>query len=166
MLRGAAGHPALRIDRIEEAALDAAIVDELARGFDLAVELPWRVSLLVLSPVESVLVIVAHHIAVDGWSMGILARDLETAYAARVRGEVPGWEPLPVQYADYALWQREVLGNVGPTAGSANSSTTGVRRWPISPPNWRSRWTAPGPWSRTARAAWCPSRSVRSCTDA
>ncbi|MER6708535.1 amino acid adenylation domain-containing protein, partial [Streptomyces fumanus] len=112
VLRGAAGHPALRIDRIEEAALDAAIVDELARGFDLAVELPWRVSLLVLSPVESVLVIVAHHIAVDGWSMGILARDLETAYAARVRGEVPGWEPLPVQYADYALWQREVLGDV------------------------------------------------------
>ncbi|MEU9560406.1 condensation domain-containing protein, partial [Streptomyces fumanus] len=112
VLRGAAGRPALRIDRIEDAALDAAIVDELARGFDLAVELPWRVSLLVLSPVESVLVIVAHHIAVDGWSMGILARDLETAYAARVRGEVPGWEPLPVQYADYALWQREVLGDV------------------------------------------------------
>ncbi|MFD6309296.1 condensation domain-containing protein, partial [Streptomyces sp. NPDC060223] len=61
VLRGTAGHPALRTDRIEEAALDAAVVAELGRGFDLAVELPWRASLLVLSPVESVLVIVAHH---------------------------------------------------------------------------------------------------------
>ncbi|CAM5722882.1 Carrier domain-containing protein OS=Streptomyces fumanus OX=67302 GN=GCM10018772_59690 PE=4 SV=1 [Streptomyces fumanus] len=113
ILHGEESHPRLKRREITEADLSEAVVDEFGRGFDLAAELPWRASLLVLAPTESVLVIVAHHIAVDGWSMGILARDLETAYAARVRGAAPGWQPLPVQYADYALWQREVLGDLG-----------------------------------------------------
>ncbi|MFD6309257.1 condensation domain-containing protein, partial [Streptomyces sp. NPDC060223] len=108
-----ADRPVLRVDMVAATDLEGVVAEETGRGFDLATDVPWRARLLVLSPVESVLVLVAHHIAVDGVSMGVLARDLGTGYTARVRGEASGWEPLPVQYADYALWQREVLGDLG-----------------------------------------------------
>ncbi|WP_344486870.1 amino acid adenylation domain-containing protein, partial [Streptomyces amakusaensis] len=112
ILEGTDGRPPLIVVETTESQLEEVVTAHSARGFDVSVDLPWRTWLLVTGPSEYVLLIVAHHIAVDGWSMGALSRDLGTAYTARHEGRVPGWEPLPVQYADYALWQREVLGDL------------------------------------------------------
>ncbi|MFE6775878.1 amino acid adenylation domain-containing protein [Streptomyces sp. NPDC057702] len=101
-------------------ALAAALHEAAVRPFDLTRDLPLRATVLrpAAGPAEAgasdepgdVLLLVLHHIAGDEWSVRPLLADLGDAYAARVAGRAPRWTPLPVQYADYALWQREVLG--------------------------------------------------------
>ncbi|WP_372494099.1 amino acid adenylation domain-containing protein, partial [Nocardia pulmonis] len=87
------------------------VAEAVTTGFDVTVAPPVRLRVLRLSETEHVLVCVVHHIAGDGFSMAPLTRDLMTAYLGRAGGDEPQWQPLPVQYADYALWQRETLGS-------------------------------------------------------
>ncbi|MET9492670.1 non-ribosomal peptide synthase/polyketide synthase [Nocardia sp. NPDC006630] len=112
VIRGVAESlPALTAERIDESEVDARLVAAATRGFDLTVETPLRAALFTVSETDHVLALVLHHISADGYSLGPLATDLMTAYTARHAGAVPDWQPLPVQYADYALWQHEVLGS-------------------------------------------------------
>ena len=80
-------------------------------GFDLSREVPLRAHLFVLGEREHVLLLVLHHIAGDGWSLSPLGRDLGEFYRARREGRAAALPALPVQYADYTLWQRSVLGD-------------------------------------------------------
>ncbi|EWM13738.1 LOW QUALITY PROTEIN: dimodular non-ribosomal peptide synthetase, partial [Kutzneria sp. 744] len=96
---------------IDEGGLPGALRDAADRRFDLATEPAFAVVVFALGPDSHVLLMVTHHVMSDGWSAGILATDLSTAYRARCGGRPPTWAPLPVQFADYALWQRDRLGS-------------------------------------------------------
>ncbi|KAB2674615.1 MAG: amino acid adenylation domain-containing protein, partial [Verrucomicrobia bacterium] len=83
------------------------IAEAVDQSFDLSRELPLKARLLRLDDDDHVFVLVLHHIASDGWSMGILWRELADLYDAFADGRPSPLAPLPLQYADYAVWQRE-----------------------------------------------------------
>ncbi|MBS0263261.1 MAG: amino acid adenylation domain-containing protein, partial [Planctomycetes bacterium] len=87
----------------------AAVQAEAQRAFDLSRDLLFRASLVRLADTEFWLLLNVHHIAADGWSMSVLERELGTLYASHVTGQPALLPELTIQYADYALWQRQWL---------------------------------------------------------
>ncbi|MEI5135666.1 condensation domain-containing protein [Streptomyces libani] len=102
--------PGLPLLDTTEDQLPRLLAEQATHPFDLTHENPLRATLYRLGEHEHVLLLLMHHIAGDGWSIAPLLKDLATAYTARHRGTAPAWQPLTVQYADYTLWQRELLG--------------------------------------------------------
>ncbi|HEX5760262.1 MAG TPA: condensation domain-containing protein, partial [Thermoanaerobaculia bacterium] len=92
-----------------EAAVERLARAEAARPFDLAAGPPLRARLLRLGDSEHVLLLALHHIAADLWSIGVLLRELATLYEAFAAGRPSPLSELPIQYADYAAWQRRWL---------------------------------------------------------
>ncbi|WP_084654601.1 non-ribosomal peptide synthetase [Nocardia altamirensis] len=103
--------PELVVVAADHEQLRGQVVDTVAETFDVTAAPPIRLRALRIGETEHVLVCVVHHIAGDGWSLGALTRDLMTAYVACAAGTAPDWAPLPVQYADFSIWQRSVLGS-------------------------------------------------------
>ncbi|MFC9893512.1 non-ribosomal peptide synthase/polyketide synthase [Nocardia sp. NPDC127579] len=126
VIRPADDAPPLPVHEVSAAELTARLRDVAARGFELTDETALRMELFRVGPREHVLAVVIHHIAADGWSLAPLFADLSRAYGARVAGSAPGWQPLPVQYADYSLWLDELLGD---TADAASPAAAQLAYW-------------------------------------
>src|SRR5215217_6612604 len=82
---------------------------ESQKPFDLATDQLFRIQLLKLGPIEHVLLLTQHHIISDGWSLGVMFKELSALYEAYTRGALSPLPELEVQYADYAVWQIESL---------------------------------------------------------
>ena len=100
-------------DAAREAALAEALGETAARPFDLSTRWPIRARLIRLGPLDHVLLLVTHHIASDGWSDGVLFRELAVLYDAFSAGRPSPLPPLAVQYGDFAAWQRRQLAGGG-----------------------------------------------------
>ncbi|KNE75166.1 non-ribosomal peptide synthetase (plasmid) [Candidatus Burkholderia crenata] len=96
---------------LDEEQLPPALCEACRYCFDLSREPSLRAELFPLRSGQQVLLLLLHHIGADGGSLPVLANDLGFAYEARRQGAEPTWQPLPVQYADYTLWQRQLLGD-------------------------------------------------------
>ncbi len=105
--------PVLTVADTTEDALPALIRSAQRRPFDLTTELPLRCEVFRVAADDHVVAVVLHHITTDEWSDRPFLTDLGTAYAARRTGTAPAWAPLPVQYADHTLWQRDLLAATG-----------------------------------------------------
>src|SRR5439155_23678058 len=97
------------IRAVAESEVEAVLLDEAARPFDLRCGPLLRAVLLEPDGGDRLLVLCLHHIVTDGWSMGVLAGELGRLYSAAVRGEPAQLPPLPFRFADFAAWQRERL---------------------------------------------------------
>ncbi|MGH3979304.1 MAG: condensation domain-containing protein, partial [Pseudonocardiaceae bacterium] len=86
--------------------LNRVLSEEYSRSFDLRQGPLFRVLLVRHADDDHVLLLTVHHIVTDGWSMGVLADELGTLYDAALHGEEAVLPPLPLQYADFAMWQR------------------------------------------------------------
>jgi hypothetical protein len=106
-----AGHDLLSVERLPESSRPARISELWSYEFDLETETSVRAWLLSSDSADDVLVIMLHHIATDGSSLAPLLRDLGTAYVARQHRAEPDWDSPPVQYSQYASWQRDFLGD-------------------------------------------------------
>jgi amino acid adenylation domain-containing protein len=111
ILDAESARPKLPVTQVTEEELPGRLAGAAARPFRIDAEVPFAAELFAVRPDEHVLILVLHHIAADGWSALPLLRDLADAYTARSRGGAPSLTPLPVGYADHAVWQRELLGD-------------------------------------------------------
>ncbi|ATZ23716.1 Dimodular nonribosomal peptide synthase [Streptomyces lavendulae subsp. lavendulae] len=101
--------PAFELRDVTPGSLEEELLAAARHSFDLTAEHPLRVTLLRSGEGAYTLLVLLHHIATDGQSLRPLFEDLSHAYAARLAGAAPDWEPLPADYADFALWQRTTL---------------------------------------------------------
>ena len=85
------------------------LCDEARKPFDFARDLLVRALLVRVSPTDHTLMLTMHHIISDGWSIGVLFRELAALYGSFCRGETPALPELPLQFADFVLWERESL---------------------------------------------------------
>ena len=129
--------PALDLSASPEAEREAAVRHlnaEAQRPFNLAHDLPLRATLLRLGEQEHVLLLVMHHITSDAWSLGVFLRELAVLYGTFSAGEPSPLPELSVQYADYAVWQRQQLQGVA----LDHHRLTGAASWPAC-----TRWRCP-----------------------
>ncbi|NTX63938.1 non-ribosomal peptide synthase/polyketide synthase [Myxococcus sp. CA051A] len=145
-----------------EAEVRRRAVEDSLRPFDLGQKWLVRATLSRLEPEVHVLSLVMHHIIADGWSLGVLVRELSTLYVAFSEGRASPLAALPVQYADYARWQREWL-----SGERLEAQLDGWRkRLAGAPPHLELPTDGPRPAILSHRGATVPVRLSRELSDA